>query len=85
MKKRAPQNTSHRITAAAVAAFVAADEAALREALELKPWQFPTLVPLDEPAPEHPSTMSDQWWSQGQALHRALMAAAAAHDDDAHS
>jgi hypothetical protein len=84
VKKRAPKNVSHRITPAAVAAFVAGDDDALGEALGLTaPWQDPPLPPLGEASPWPQGTAGAEWWAKGQELHRALIEAAAERDGDA--
>jgi hypothetical protein len=67
----------HRINDVAVAAYVSGDDDALRRALALRPWEWPTLPELGEPCPWPAGSGGADWWPIGQQLHRALEAAAA--------
>ncbi|MEQ1955971.1 hypothetical protein [Mesorhizobium sp. CN2-181] len=74
--KRRTAKRRQQINADAVAAFVAGDEAALRDAMSLSPWEFPTLPPLNEASPWPEGSGGAAWWPEGQELHLALMEAA---------
>lgn len=50
VKQRPHKSRRHRVTAEAVAAFVAGDEGALHRALDLRPWQ-PSPLEADHDAP----------------------------------
>lgn len=66
----------YRITPEAVDAFRAGDDHALREALGIRPWEWPTLADDDEPCTCPPGTAGAEWWPKARELRKALEAAA---------
>ncbi len=71
-KRRARQSNSRRFTPAVLDAFRAGDEMELARLLGLRPWQWPYLVPLDDPGP----WPNEDWRIEGRKLHLALIEAA---------
>jgi hypothetical protein len=59
-----------RITETAVEAFKSCDDDALRQALGLKPWQFPTFP--DKAAAGTGRTAGDMWADKAKVLKAAL-------------
>ena len=76
--KRTPlkRKTYRRVTPAAVAAFKAGDNAALREALNLMPWEFPSPLTKAERSALPPGTFGAKWWPECVALRDELEKAA---------
>jgi len=65
------------ITAAAVDAFKAGDDGALREALRLAPWEVSPLDVDDGPCPWPPGCAGAASWEPAKALREALAQAIA--------
>lgn len=75
-KRRTPKNRDHPITPEAVAAFVAADETALRQLWKLRPWQWPSPIDAIGPCPYAKGTSGAEWWPLAQELRAELVEAA---------
>lgn len=75
-KVRKRKSGTRRITAAA--AFRAGDDDALRAALKLKPWEWPSPLGIEdvEPCPYPAGTAAANWWPECLALRAALIEAA---------
>ena len=73
--RRTRSLTAGRITPAAIDAYRAGDDEALRQSLGLKPWQFPTLIAAD--AVPLGETAGDDWIEKSKALRKALEKASA--------
>jgi hypothetical protein len=76
-KRRTPKLRDHRVTEAAVAAFLAGDRLALHRALGLKPWQ-PSPIDATEAEPPAWAGPMDGWragWQLARALREKLEAA----------
>lgn len=76
--KRTPlkRKTYRRVTPEAIEAFKAGDEAALREALNLAPWEFPSPLTRWECTPLEAGTAGAKWWPECVALRAELEKAA---------
>lgn len=67
------QRRATKITPAAVAAFEAGDDRALRRALKLRPWEWPTLA---DPQDDRSFFHHQEWRGRAQALYVELKALA---------
>lgn len=72
MKRKRPIRKIARITSAAIEAFRAGDDVALRDELGLAPWEGPTLIYPGESCP-YPGGAGADWHPKGQDLYRRLI------------
>lgn len=72
MRRRRVIRRSAGISSEALDAYLRGDDAALRAALKLKPWQYPTLVGDRERCPYPAETAAAAWYPEARELRRKL-------------